>query len=64
MAEERNVFNTTLLVYTLKFQTQTDEAFMVDGHKHTHTHTHTHTHIHESSIMCLKKDEKLVLKFL
>ena len=59
MAEERNVFNTTSLVYALEFQTQTEEAFMVDGRKHTHN-----THTHESSIMCLKKDEKLVLKFL
>ena len=39
MAEENNVFNTTLLICTLDFQHQTDEAFKVDGRKHTHTHT-------------------------
>ena len=41
MAEERNVFKTTLLICPLEFQPQADEAFMVDGRKHTHKHTHT-----------------------
>ena len=37
MVEEKNVFNTTSLICTLDNQSQTDEAFKVDGRKHTHT---------------------------
>ena len=45
MAEESNVFNTTLLICPLEFQPQTDEAFTVDGRKHTHTYNEQNYYI-------------------
>ena len=46
MAEERNIFNTTSLIFPLEFLPQRDEAFTVDGRTRAHTHTHTHTRTH------------------
>ena len=58
--EERNLFNTTLLICPLIFQLfQIYEAFIVAVNTHTHTHTHnthTHTHTHtytHDSIHCI-----------
>ena len=47
LGEEKNVFNTTSLIFSVAFQLiQTDEALMVNGRKHTDTHTHAYTHTH------------------
>ena len=47
LGEEKNVFNTTSLIFSVAFQLiQTDEALMMNGRKHTDTHTHAYTHTH------------------